>query len=85
MVIGAYRIETLYQEIATALKGLAMTWWWETGCADSEQSGKLKFEYQDTCTPMNFRRELMAPFSSRETWAWEICSSFATSIWVLPS
>ena len=25
MVIGAYRSETLYQEIATALKGLAMT------------------------------------------------------------
>ena len=27
----------------------------------------------------------MAPFSSRETWAWEMPSTLATSIWVLPS
>ena len=32
-----------------------------------------------------FRIVLMAPFSRRETWAWEIPRVLATSIWVLPS
>ena len=36
-------------------------------------------------TLMNFRMVLMAPFSRRETWAWEMPKRLATSIWVLPS
>ena len=31
------------------------------------------------------RRVLMAPFSSLDTWAWEMRSILATSIWVLLS
>ena len=34
---------------------------------------------------MLLRMALMAPFSSRETWAWEMPRAPATSIWVLPS
>ena len=37
----------------------------------------------DTLTDL--RMELMAPFSRRETWAWEMPRKLATSIWVLPS
>ena len=36
-------------------------------------------------TLTDFRMALMAPFSSRETWAWEIPRASATSIWVFPS
>lgn len=32
-----------------------------------------------------FLMVLMAPFSSRDTWAWEMPTSAETSIWVLPS
>ena len=37
----------------------------------------------DTLTDL--RMVLMAPFSRRETWAWEMPRVLATSIWVLPS
>ena len=37
----------------------------------------------DTLTDL--RRAAMAPFSSRDTWAWEIPRESATSIWVFPS
>ena len=33
----------------------------------------------------DFRMVLIAPFSSRETWAWEMPKAVATSIWVFPS
>ena len=33
----------------------------------------------------DFRMVLIAPFSSRDTCAWEIPREVATSIWVLPS
>ena len=36
-------------------------------------------------TLMLLRMALMAPFSSRDTWAWEMPKTPATSIWVLPS
>ena len=39
--------------------------------------------YQETLTDL--RMAEMAPFSSRDTWAWEIPKREATSIWVLPS
>ena len=38
---------------------------------------------QETLTAL--RMALMAPFSSRDTWAWEMPRAPATSIWVLPS
>ena len=40
----AFETPALYREIATARKGLAMTWLSEPVCADSEQLDKLKFE-----------------------------------------
>ena len=39
--------------------------------------------FQETLTDL--RMALMAPFSRRETWAWEMPRELATSIWVLPS
>ena len=39
--------------------------------------------FQETLTDL--RMAEMAPFSKRETWAWEIPKLPATSIWVLPS
>ena len=33
----------------------------------------------------DFRMAEIAPFSNRETWAWEMPKLPATSIWVLPS
>ena len=40
-------------------------------------------EPQDTLTA--FLMALMAPFSSLDTWAWEMPRVPATSIWVFPS
>ena len=39
--------------------------------------------HYDTLTDLRIWE--IAPFSSRDTWAWEIPSRLATSIWVLPS
>ena len=39
--------------------------------------------YHETLTDL--RMALMAPFSSRDTCAWDIPRAEATSIWVLPS
>ena len=36
-------------------------------------------------TDTDFRMAEMAPFSSRDTWAWEMPRTPATSIWVFPS
>ena len=36
-------------------------------------------------TLSDFRMAAMAPFSSLDTWAWEIPREEATSIWVFPS
>ena len=48
-------------------------------CAD--RSAQTGFFY-DT---ISFRRRFRAPFSRRETWAWEMPMVRATSVWVLPS
>jgi len=40
---------------------------------------------QLTCTLTYFRNSQIAPFSSLDTWAWEMCMDLATSIWVIPS
>ena len=40
---------------------------------------------QLTWTDTYFRNSQIAPISSLDTWAWEMCMDFATSIWVQPS
>ena len=82
------------ERIATAC-GIAMTAVFVAGCGGLTlygfqvrrwgQGPHPTEEDQLTCTETYFRSSQIAPFSNRDTWAWEMCMPFATSIWVIPS
>ena len=52
----------------------------DLGIAPTKQNDNFPYE-----TLSDFRMAPIAPFSSRDTWAWEMPSRQATSIWVWPS